>query len=288
MSVPVNEIKQKVSEHYGQFAERMLGGTPSEASCCGSDASCCGGDARAESDISQALNLYTPDEIRDLPSEIVQETLGCGNPMAIASLRAGESVLDLGSGAGLDCFLAARQVGASGRVIGLDMTDSMLELARRNQQKVGLSNVEFRKGEIEKMPLPDDSVDVVISNCVINLSPDKDAVFREAFRVLKPGGRFAVSDVVTRGEVPDTLRRAIELWAGCLSGALDEQDYLQRLRQAGFADVRISGSAAISGAEIDEWASGEAKAQGCCGSDLVGELANKIVSAKIQASKPVS
>ncbi len=290
MSVPTNEIKQKVSERYGKFAERILSGAPqlelvAEASCCGSTSACCG-DAQSEADISHALNLYTPDEIRDLPPEIAQATLGCGNPMAIASLKEGETVLDLGSGAGLDCFLAARQVGATGRVIGLDMTDSMLELARRNQQKVGLSNVEFRKGDIENMPVSDDSVDVIISNCVINLSPDKDAVFREAYRVLKPGGRFAVSDVVTRGEVPDTFRRALDLWAGCLSGALDEQDYMQRLRNAGFADVRLTGSAAINGPEIEEWAGEEAKGQGCCGSDLVGELANKIVSAKIQATKP--
>ena len=283
MSVPVDEIKQKVSEHYGQFAERMLGGSPAASGCCGGSSACCGG---SESDLSQALNLYTPDEVRTLPSEIVQETLGCGNPMAIASLREGERVLDLGSGAGLDCFLAARQVGASGHVVGLDMTDTMLELARRNQQKVGLGNVEFRKGEIENIPLPDSSVDVVISNCVINLSPDKDAVFREAFRVLRPGGRFAVSDVVTRGAVPDSFRRALELWAGCLSGALDEQDYLERLRQAGFVDVQITGNAPISGPEIDQWASTEAKATGCCGSDLAAELGSQVVSAKIQASKP--
>ncbi|MBI3732598.1 MAG: arsenite methyltransferase [Chloroflexi bacterium] len=283
MSVTNSNIKQKVSERYGQLAELMLSERPSAASCCGP--SCCG-DATSEADISRALNLYTPEEVRDLPPEIAQETLGCGNPMAIASLRPGETVLDLGSGAGLDCFLAARQVGPTGGVIGLDMTDSMLELARRNQAKVGLDNIEFRKGEIEQMPVASASVDVIISNCVINLSTDKDAVFREAFRVLKPGGRFAVSDVVTRGEVPEVFRKALDLWAGCLSGALDEQDYLQRLRAAGFTDVKITGSAPIGGAEIDEWATQEAASSGCCGADLTGELANKVVSAKIQAVKP--
>ncbi len=286
MSVPVETIKQKVGERYANLAQRMLGQAPQASSCCST--SCCG-DTANEADVSRALSLYRPEEIRDLPPEIVHETLGCGNPMAIASLKPGETVLDLGSGAGLDCFLAARQVGPSGHVIGLDMTDSMLELARRNQAKVGLSNVEFRKGEIENMPVADSSVDVIISNCVINLSPDKDAVFREAFRVLKPGGRFAVSDVVTRGEVPELFRKALDLWAGCLSGALDEQGYLQRLRAAGFVDVRVMGSAAISGAEIDEWASDAAQAQGsCCGSDLIAQLANKIVSAKIQAVKPIT
>ncbi|MCA1553469.1 MAG: methyltransferase domain-containing protein, partial [Chloroflexi bacterium] len=170
---------------------------------------------------------------------------------------------------GLDCFLAARQVGETGHVIGLDMNDAMLELARRNQQKVGLSNVEFRKGEIEQMPLPDKSVDVIISNCVINLSPDKDAVFREAFRVLKPGGRFAVSDMVTRGEVPDAFRQSLESWSACVSGALDEQDYVSRLRAAGFKAVRIVG------------ASASATGDDCCGTPSVD-----VVSAQIEAMKP--
>jgi SAM-dependent methyltransferase len=238
--------------------------------------------------MSQALNLYTPDEIRELPAEVTQATLGCGNPMAIASLQPGETVLDLGSGAGLDCFLAARQVGPTGHVIGLDMTDAMLELARRNQVKVGVTNVEFRKGEIEAMPLPDASRDVIISNCVINLSPDKDAVFREAFRVLKPGGRFAVSDVVTRGEIPEQFRQSLELWTGCLSGALDEQDYLQRLRNAGFTDVRVTSSAALGDWSSDARSQAEASLQGsgCCGSSLTQQLANPIVSAQIQAVKP--
>jgi arsenite methyltransferase len=326
MTTTKDSIKQTVGAHYGSIAEKLLKQnapgtlhrraddvrpsaaeqetqgltlevTPaSTASCCGPDSSCCSPD-RAELDVSQALNLYTPEEVRDLPPEVVGATLGCGNPMAIASLKPGETVVDLGSGAGLDCFLAARQVGPGGRVIGVDMTDPMLELARRNQAKVGLTNVEFRKGEIEHMPLADASVDVIISNCVINLSADKDAVFREAFRVLKPGGRFAVSDMVTRGEVPLDFRKTLELWAGCLSGALDEQDYLGRLRAAGFTKVHVSSSTTLPGAEIDEWAEKSAAqmpAASCCtpatlsGQTLTRAIAGKIVSAQIQASKPLA
>ena len=308
MTTTKDSIKQTVGAHYGSIAERLLQAdaqgltleaTPaSSSSCCGgTDSACCSPDSaeRAELDVSQALNLYTPEEVRDLPPEVVGATLGCGNPMAIASLKPGETVVDLGSVAGLDCFLAARQVGPGGRVIGVDMTDPMLELARRNQAKVGLTNVEFRKGEIEHMPLADASVDVIISNCVINLSADKDAVFREAFRVLKPGGRFAVSDMVTRGEVPPDFRKTLELWAGCLSGALDEQDYLGRLRAAGFTAVHVSSSVALPGLEIDEWAeksAAHAPAASCCtpatvsGRTLTREIAGKIVSAQIQATKP--
>ena len=304
-SVSNADLKQQVTHRYGQFAERLLTLEPipvTAANCCGSDATasanaCCGtGDVMDENTISRALSLYTPDEIRDLPPEIAEATLGCDNPHAIASLQAGETVLDLGSGAGLDCFLAARQVGVSGRVIGLDMTDNMLELARRNQQKVGLTNVEFRKGEIEQMPIESNSVDVIISNCVINLSTDKDAVFREAFRVLKPGGRFAVSDMVTRGEIPADFRNNSDLWSGCLSGALDEHDYLQRLRSAGFTAVKVVNSAALPAEQIVAWADNavaalntsatQAGAAACCTSDLPSQVQGKVVSAKIGAVKP--
>jgi arsenite methyltransferase len=305
MTTIKESVKETVGAHYGSIAERMLqqgaaglalelvptGQAGPAAGCCGPDSSCCSPDS-AELDVSQALNLYTPEEVRDLPPEVVGATLGCGNPMAIASLKTGETVVDLGSGAGLDCFLAARQVGPTGRVIGLDMTDPMLELARRNQARVGLTNVEFRKGEIEHMPLPDNSVDVIISNCVINLSADKDAVFREAFRVLKPGGRFAVSDMVTRGELPEAFRTSLELWAGCLSGALDEQDYLRRLCAAGFAEAHVSGSTAVPGTEIEELAERSTRGTGCCtpatnsGSNLTGDIKGKIISAQIQALKP--
>lgn len=280
MSISVEEIKVRVSERYGAIAEQRLGGSPVVSSCCGPD--CCG-DAQ-----STALDLYSANELREIPHEIAEATLGCGNPLAIASLQPDEVVVDLGSGAGLDCFLAARRVGDEGRVIGLDMTDSMLELARTNQAKLGLTNVEFRKGEIEKMPLPDNSADIIISNCVVNLSPDKDAVFREAFRVLKPGGRIAISDVVTRGELPPEFRRAMELWAGCLSGALDEQDYTRRLQAAGFGNVAVTPASSLSGAEIEAWADDAARTRGngCCGADLLGELDEKIFSAQIQARKP--
>jgi arsenite methyltransferase len=304
MTTTKESIKETVGARYGSIAEKLLkqevqGLTldvqpvASAVSCCGPDSSCCSPES-AELDVSQAMNLYTAEEVRDLPPEVVGATLGCGNPMAIASLKPGETVVDLGSGAGLDCFLSARQVGPTGRVIGIDMTDNMLELARLNQAKVGLTNVEFRKGEIERMPVADNSVDVIISNCVINLSADKDAVFREAFRILKPGGRFAVSDMVTRGEVPADFRQTLELWAGCLSGALDEQDYLQKLRAAGFSDAYVSSSTALPGAEIDEWAdNGQQAAASCCtpstnsGKTLTRDIAGKIISAQIQAVKPI-
>lgn len=287
MPTMTQDIQERVQEHYGAIAKRHLQELPVVSSCCGGT-SCCGDGS--STDVSGALTMYSEQEIRELPPEIVSATLGCGNPMAIASLKAGETVLDLGSGAGLDCFLSARQVGPTGHVIGLDMTDSMLELARRNQSKVGLNNVEFRKGQIEQMPVADASVDVIISNCVINLSADKDAVFREAFRVLKPGGRFAVSDVVTRGEVPADFRTALDLWAGCLSGALDETDYRGRLRAVGFDDVAIVDTDPLTGQEIEDWAdqTAESRGGGCCGADLKSDLAEKIYSAKIWAYKPIA
>lgn len=285
MEILATDIKARVKERYGAIAELRLE-NKAAAGCCGTSA-CCTTDG---TDVAAALSLYSAEQVRDLPPEIVGATLGCGNPMAIASLQEGETVLDLGSGAGLDCFLSARQVGPAGHVIGLDMTDSMLALAWQNKAKVGLENVEFRKGEIEKMPIADASVDVIISNCVINLSPDKDAVFREAYRVLRPGGRFAVSDVVTRGEVQAEFRQALDLWAGCLSGALDELEYRQRLAAVGFTDVAIVDTAELSGSEIDEWAEGAASTHGngCCSSDMTNALAEKIFSAKIWAFKPLN
>jgi SAM-dependent methyltransferase len=184
-------------------------------------------------------NLYDPGETDGLPAEAVAASLGCGNPTALLALEPGQTVLDLGSGGGIDVLLSARRVGPAGKVYGLDMTEDMLALARENQRKAGAGNVEFLEGTIEAIPLPDQSVDVIISNCVINLSIDKDAVFREAYRVLKPGGRFAVSDVVVRGEVPPDVRRSMELWVGCIAGALEETDYAARLRAAGFTDVQL-------------------------------------------------
>src|SRR5919201_4795745 len=224
------DLKDLVKEKYGKAALRVTEGT--DASCCDTASS------RGERD-PVTSNLYGCGETSDLPAEAVAASLGCGNPTALAQLNPGEVVLDLGSGGGIDVLLSAKRVGPTGKVYGLDMTDEMLALARDNQRKAGATNVEFLKGTIEAIPLPDNTVDVMISNCVINLSTDKDAVLREAFRVLKPGGRFAVSDVVIRGEVPAEIRRNVELWVGCIAGALDERDYAAKLSAAGFADVDI-------------------------------------------------
>src|SRR5256886_14885986 len=215
-------IKDTVRGKYGEAALRVLSGE--RASCCGDAIS---------------STLYDPAETAALPERAVLASLGCGNPTALAELHAGETVLDLGSGGGLDVLLSAQRVGPTGKAYGLDMTDEMLALARENQRKAEVENVEFLKGEIEKIPLPDNSVDVIISNCVINLSADKDRVLREAFRVLKPGGRFAVSDVVVRGDVPEDVRRSAEAWIGCVAGALQESDYRAKLARAGFDDVAI-------------------------------------------------
>ncbi len=228
-----NTVKDAVRQHYGQAALRVVSGAGN--ACCGTGpSSCC-------SDSADPITSGLYDELQksELPETAVLASLGCGNPTALAELTPGETVLDLGSGGGIDVLLSARRVGPSGKAYGLDMTDQMLALARDNQRQAGVENVEFLKGEIESIPLPDSSVDVIISNCVINLSADKDRVLAEAFRVLKPGGRFAVSDVVVRGEVPAEVRRNVELWAGCIAGALEESDYTQRLRRAGFAEIGI-------------------------------------------------
>src|SRR5215831_11562288 len=209
------DIKQAVKDKYGAAARRVASGAPS--ACC--NASPTG----LEDPITK--NLYSTSEVTDIPEGAVKASLGCGNPTALAQLNPGETVLDLGSGGGIDVLLSAKRVGPAGKAYGLDMTDEMLALARENQRKAGIENAEFLRGEIENIPLPDNSVDVVISNCVINLSADKDRVLREAFRVLKPGGRFAVSDVVVRGMVPPEIRRNMELWAGCVSGALEDSEY---------------------------------------------------------------
>jgi arsenite methyltransferase len=224
------DVRAAVREKYGAIAESI--GSGSEQAGCGCGP-CCGGDDPISSD------LYSETQTRDLPPEAVAVSLGCGNPTALLPLEAGHTVLDLGSGGGIDVLLSAKRVGPAGKVYGLDMTDEMLALARENQRKAGATNVEFLKGTIEAIPLPDDAVDVVISNCVINLSTDKDAVLREAFRVLKPGGRFAVSDVVVRGEVPADVRRSMELWVGCISGALEETEYVSKLAAAGFVDIEL-------------------------------------------------
>jgi arsenite methyltransferase len=213
--------------------------TEEPASCCGPLSSCCGGAASSGSPDPITSNLYVNGETSELPPAAVLASLGCGNPTALAELSPGDVVLDLGSGGGIDVLLSARRVGPTGKAYGLDMTDDMLELARKNAAEAGVTNVEFLKGQIEHIPLPDASVDVIISNCVINLSADKRQVLAEAFRVLRPGGRFAVSDVVVRGEVPDVVRRSMELWVGCVAGALEEQEFLALLAASGFESPSI-------------------------------------------------
>ncbi len=224
------DFKEVVKEKYGQAALRVHTGG---SSCCGASTaleSCCD---------PITANLYDAAQASQIPEDALKASLGCGNPTALAQLNPGETVLDLGSGGGIDVLLSARRVGPAGRAYGLDMTDEMLALARENQRKAGVENVEFLKGEIESIPLPDNSVDVIISNCVINLSADKDRVLREAFRVLKPGGRFAVSDVVVHGEVPAEVRASVRLWVGCIAGALQDTDYTSKLAAAGFEDIEI-------------------------------------------------
>jgi len=237
------DVTEIVREKYGEAARRVLAAsdapTTDTAGCCGPVNSCCGGAAFNGSVDPITSNLYVNGETDELPSAAVLASLGCGNPTALAQLHPGEVVLDLGSGGGIDVILSARRVGPTGRAYGLDMTDDMLALARKNATEAGITNVEFLKGQIEAIPLPDASVDVIISNCVINLSGDKRRVLAEAFRVLKPGGRFAVSDVVVRGEVPSAVRRSMELWLGCVAGALEEKEFHRLLSEVGFTAVEI-------------------------------------------------
>ncbi len=267
------DVKKVVKEKYGEAALRVISGSGS-ASCCSS--SCC-----SSVDVITS-NLYDSRQKDELPETAVTASLGCGNPTALAELKPGEIVLDLGSGGGIDVLLSARRVSPGGKAYGLDMTDEMLALARENQKKAGVENVEFLKGEIENIPLPDNSVDVIISNCVINLSADKDKVMREAFRVLKPGGRFAVSDVVTRGEIPDEVRKSVLLWVGCIAGALEEGEYRQKLAVAGFEGIEVeptrifTAEDALSflldkGWEIDQ---------------VKGQVDGRFMSAFIRARKP--
>lgn len=235
------DIREHVKQKYGDFAAKALSGSPS--SCCGTDA-CCGSETKSEGCCSNAedpitSNLYSEVEVADIPAEAILSSLGCGNPTALAELGEGETVLDLGCGGGIDVLLAAKQVGGSGFAIGVDMTDQMLALANVNRVKSGIENVKFLKGHIEEIPLPDSSVDVVISNCVINLSPDKLKVLQEAYRVLKPGGRLAVSDIVVQGEIPEEYRSDMELYVGCIAGALENKEYLRLLALAGFSDISI-------------------------------------------------
>jgi arsenite methyltransferase len=266
-------IKDRVKEKYGQAALRVI--ASGTTSCCGSASSRSGCDPVTS-------NLYGQDQTAELPEQAVAASLGCGNPTALAELTPGETVLDLGSGGGIDVLLSARRVGPAGKAYGLDMTDEMLALARENQRKAGVDNVEFLKGEIEAIPLPDDSVNVIISNCVINLSADKDRVFAEAFRVLKPGGRLAVSDVVVRGEVPAAIRRSVELWIGCIAGALEEGDYRARLAKAGFDAIEVEPTRIYR----TEDARGFLDREGIDADAIAPFVDGKFMSAFIRARKP--
>jgi arsenite methyltransferase len=264
-------IKEVVKEKYGQQALRVVSG--SGAACCGSaPSSCCSTDPITS-------NLYDVSEKSQLPEAAVLASLGCGNPTALAELKPGETVLDLGSGGGIDVLLSAKRVGPTGKAFGLDMTDEMLALAR---EKAAVDNVEFLKGEIESIPLPDQSVDVVISNCVINLSADKDRVIHEAFRVLKPGGRFAVSDVVVRGEVPAEVQHNVELWVGCIAGAMQETEYVQKLAMAGFVDISVEPTRIYNVEDAREFLT----AEGIDVDAIAPQVDGKFMSAFVRARKP--
>ena len=269
-------IKEIVKEKYGEAALRVTSGAGS-ACCGGSPSSCCSGSDPITS------NLYAESQKSELPETAVLASLGCGNPTALAELKPGETVLDLGSGGGIDVLLSARRVAPGGKAYGLDMTDEMLALARENQRKSGVGNVEFLKGEIENVPLPDNSVDVIISTCVINLSADKDRVLREAFRVLKPGGRFAVSDVVTRGEMHPEIRKNMLLWVGCVAGALEENEYRSKLAAAGFVQIGIEPTRIYRSEDALSFLADKGIDAGVIGPEVDG----KFMSAFIRAAKPV-
>ena len=335
------DIARRFVEEPALGTSRGQAEAPTQASCCGpsaaavedtAQASCCGPSAAAVEDTAQAsccdplaatvedtaqatccgpsktvveatgaARFYSAGELADLPDSVTDISLGCGNPTAIAELQPGEVVLDLGSGGGIDCFLAAKQVGPEGKVIGLDMTPDMIKLARRNAKKIGATNVEFRYGETEDIPLPDESVDVIISNCVINLSPDKDAVFGEAFRVLRPGGRMSVSDIVVDGDLPQSIRSSLNAWAGCIAGALGEEVYLGKIRAAGFEGIEVQSRDHPTASQVAEAEEIQTLVVGTDGQVAEGEeaqallaeagvspaeLAHKIASIKVKAYKP--
>ena len=270
------QLKDIVAEKYGAAARRARAGAAS--SCCGSTGAsdgCCD---------PITSNLYDAEQEGQVPDLALKASLGCGNPTALADLKAGETVLDLGSGGGIDVLLSARRVGPRGRAFGLDMTDEMLALAEENKRKSGLQNVTFLKGDIDHIPLPDNSIDVIISNCVINLSGDKDRVLREAFRVLKPGGRFAVSDVVVHGQVPPSIRKSMELWVGCVAGALSDSDYRTKLQTAGFTDITIEDTWIYRVDDARAFLTAEALDVETLARDVEGKFA----SAFVRATKPVA
>lgn len=267
------DIKDVVKEKYGQAALRVKSG----------GSSCCGATAGSGCSDPITTNLYDALQAAQIPEEALLASLGCGNPTALAQLNAGETVLDLGSGGGIDVLLSARRVGPTGKAYGLDMTDEMLALANENKRKAAVDNVEFLKGEIENIPLPDNSVDVIISNCVINLSADKDRVLREAFRVLKPGGRFAVSDVVTRGEMLPEIRRSVLAWVGCIAGALEENEYRNKLAAAGFEQIELEPTRIYRAEDAREFLAGE----GIDVEAMAPQVDGKFMSAFVRAVKPI-
>ena len=271
----LENIKEVVKEKYGEAAKRVVAGTGS---------ACCGTAPSSKGDCCDPItsNLYGAGDASAVPEAALQASLGCGNPTALAELQRGEIVLDLGSGGGIDVLLSARRVGPTGKAYGLDMTDEMLGLAEENKRKSGLANVEFLKGEIENIPLPDNSVNVIVSNCVINLSGDKDRVLQEAFRVLKPGGRFAISDVVVRGEVPAEIRKSMELWVGCVAGALSDTDYRQKLAAAGFEAIDIEATRVYDVNDAREFL----KTGGIDADTVAPQIQDKFISAFVRARKP--
>jgi SAM-dependent methyltransferase len=273
-SVTKQNIKQVVKEKYGQAALRVTAG----------GSSCCGASPSSGCNDPITSNLYDSQQASQIPDEALSASLGCGNPTALAKLNLGETVLDLGSGGGIDVLLSAKRVGPTGKAYGLDMTDEMLALANENKRKAGAENVEFLRGEIEHIPLPDNSVDVVISNCVINLSSDKGQVLREAYRVLKPGGRFAVSDVVTRGEILPEIRRSVLLWVGCVAGALDETEYRSKLKSAGFEQVDVEPTRIYRAADAREFLT----TAGIDADVIAPDVDGKFMSAFVRAVKPLA
>jgi arsenite methyltransferase len=280
MGVPDSTLKATVKEKYGQAAQRVSDGA-TDAACCGSSA-CCGGTTEAWDPITS--DLYDEKQKAGIPAEALLASLGCGNPTALAALKPGDVVLDLGSGGGIDVLLSAKRVGSTGKAYGLDMTDEMLALANENKRRAGAENVEFLKGEIEQIPLPDESVDVIISNCVINLSGDKSKVLREAFRVLKPGGRFAVSDVVVRGDVPPAIKRNMELWIGCVAGALEEKEFLGLLREVGFVKPSIEPTRIYKAEDAAAFLSGS----GLDALEFASQIDGKFMGAFVRATKPLA
>jgi arsenite methyltransferase len=268
-------LREEIQAKYGAAARSVRQGQQSEAACCGGSCGCGGRDPIT-------VDLYDEAQTAGLPAEAVLASLGCGNPTMLASLEPGEVVLDLGSGGGIDVLLSAKRVGPTGKAYGLDMTDDMLALARENQRRAGVENVEFLKGEIEAIPLPEGAVDVVISNCVINLSADKRRVLAEAFRVLRPGGRFAVSDVVVRGAMPEAIRRNVELWIGCVAGALDEADYRRLLAEVGFEEIEVEPTRIYRAEDARDLLAGT----GIDPAQVSEEVDGKVMSAFVRARKP--